>query len=137
MYVAGSTVPDRRPTSSAFISELSMPLALLRNDMYNCRTENDTKYFDRSSRLFNNPTKQDRYGADKWYANPESTHGRGDPMPHGGVNTVQPTRQAITSKANIPQPGGSLRTHIQNGPTRKDDTSFVGVATCGSVAPVW
>jgi hypothetical protein len=137
MYVAGSTVPDRRPVSSAFISELSMPLALLRDDMYNCRTENDTKYFDRSSRLFNNPTKQDRYGAEKWYANPESNHARGDPMPHGGVNTVLPTRQAMISKANIKQPGGSLRTHIQNGFTRKDDTSFVGVATCGSVAPVW
>ena len=77
MYVPGSTVPDRKPTSDAFVSELSMPQALLRTDIYTCRSENDTKYFDRSPRLFNNPTKQDRYGAEKFYALPGGTRPRG------------------------------------------------------------
>jgi hypothetical protein len=111
--------------------------------MYSCRSENDTKYFERSSRLFNNPTKQDRYGAEKWYANPESAHARGDPMPHGGVNQVRPTRQAMISKGNIPQPGGALpqyhplRAGGEIGLTHKDNTSVAGVATCGSAARVW
>ena len=34
MYVSGSTVPDRKPTSDAFVSELAMPQALLRTDIY-------------------------------------------------------------------------------------------------------
>jgi hypothetical protein len=142
MYVAGSTVPDRRPVSG-FVAELAMPLALLRDDMYSCRSANDTKYFERSSRLFNNPTKQDRYGSEKWYANPESEHARGDPMPHGGVNQVRPTRQAMISKGNVPQPGGALpqyhplRAGGEIGLTHKDNTSVAGVATCGSAARVW
>ena len=103
MYMSGSTVPDRTSTS-AFVSELSMPQALLRPDMNTCRSKNDTKNFDRSARLFNNPTKQDRYGAEKFYALPGTV--RGEPMPHGGVNEVSPTKQAKTSEWTIQQPLG-------------------------------
>jgi hypothetical protein len=166
MFVAGSTVPDRKPISNAFVSELSMPQALLRTDIYTCRSENDTKYFERSPRLFNNPTKQDRYGAGKFYGLPGGD-AQGQPMPHGGVNTVPLTSHAIRSSYPIPQPGGTLPANISTDgtgvsrrirtfqttmppgtqptnaqvlgtkPPGKGCTSFVGVATCGSAAPVW
>jgi hypothetical protein len=137
MYVAGSTVPDREPVSP-FVSELAMPQALLRTDTYTCRSENDTKYFDRSSRLFNNPTKQDRYGAGKFYALPGTT--QGEPMPHGGVNDVPPTRQMTISHSNIPQPGGSITPLKAFGTTHYPGTEagrFVGTTTAGLAAPVW
>jgi len=165
MYVPGSTVPDRKPTSDAFVSELAMPQALLRTDIYTCRSENDTKYFERSPRFFNNPTKQDRYGAQKYYALPGGL-GRGEPMPHGGVPTVPPTQQAVVASwPPVAQPGGALPAYKQDDPTSRPIqgfgstrpagtqptgsqnigskppgtgcTSFVGVATCGSAAPVW
>lgn len=158
MYVAGSTVPDRKPMSDAFVNELAMPQALLRTDTYTCRSENDTKYFDRSPRLFNNPTKQDRYGAGKFYALPGGGP-RGAPMPHGGVNEVPPTQQAIRAAWPIEQPGGALKegapnsrsirgfgsTHPPGLPTINQQhvtpgtgcTSFVGTTTCGLAAPVW
>ena len=162
MYISGSTVPDRRPVSDAFVAELAMPQALLRTDVYTCRSENDTKYFERSGRLFNNPTKQDRYGAAKFYALPGvNTEKRGEPMPHGGVNVVPPTKQAIISSWPIQQPGGALPTPTTTDTTRpikgfgstyppgtrpvnsgiipsdKSYTSFVGVTTSGLAAPVW
>jgi hypothetical protein len=164
MYVSGSTVPDRKALSDAFVSELSMPQALLRTDIYTCRSENDTKYFDRSPRLFNNPTKQDRYGSAKFYALPGGG-ARGEPMPHGGVNEVPPTQQAERAAWPIPQPGGALpqytdgsattrpirgfgstypqgtqatsQVHLGIKPPGKGDTSFVGVTTSGLAAPVW
>ena len=147
LFVAGSTVPDRKPVSDAFVSELAMPKALLRTDVYTCRSENDTKYFDRSRRLFNNPTKQDRYGAAKFYALPGGS-GRGDPMPHGGVNQVPPTYQARVGAWPIEQPGGALPKHHMGDPLQRPlgtaatdpntgYTSFVGVTTSGSAAPVW
>lgn len=164
MYVPGSTVPDRKPMSDAFVSELAMPQALLRTDIYTCRSENDTKYFDRSPRLFNNPTKQDRYGSAKFYALPNGGE-RGDPMPHGGVNIVPPTKQAEIAAWPISQPGGALPSYKQGDPTYrsiqgfgstraqgiqapnqqnlgvkppgKGYTSFVGTTTAGLAAPVW
>lgn len=163
MFVAGSTVPDRGPVSDAFVSELAMPQALLRRDVFTCRSENDTKYFERSGRLFNNPTKQDRYGANKYYALPNGGE-RGEPMPHGGVNEVVPTADAERAYWPVPQPGGALPSALietsatrnikgfgstyspgtyptfeQRGskPPGTGCTSFVGVATCGSAAPVW
>ena len=161
MYVAGSTVPDRKPVSDAFVDELAMPQALLRTDVYTCRSENDTKNFERSGRLFNNPTKQDRYGAAKFYALPGGG-GRGEPMPHGGVNVVPPTKDAKIGFWPIQQPGGALPSAtskttnntrpikgfgstyspgtrpINSGVTPdKGYTSFVGVTTSGLAAPVW
>ena len=162
MYVAGSTVPDRKPTSDAFVDELAMPQALLRTDVYTCRSENDTKNFERSGRLFNNPTKQDRYGAAKFYALPGGG-GQGEPMPHGGVNVVPPTKDAKIGFWPIQQPGGALPsatsktinnsrpikgfgstrspgTQASNSginPSDRGYTSFVGVTTSGLAAPVW
>ena len=149
MYVAGSTVPDRKPSSDAFVDELAMPQALLRTDTYTCRSENDTKYFERSGRLFNNPTKQDRYGAEKYYSVPQG-HEQGYPMPHGGVTKVQPTQQALCSSrqagSHIQQPGGAVphalrakhamhATHAGTPNTRY--ISAAGIATSGSAARVW
>ena len=151
MYVAGSTVPDRKPTSDAFVDELAMPQALLRTDIYTCRSENDTKNFERSGRLFNNPTKQDRYGAAKFYSLPTGGE-RGEPMPHGGVNVVPPTKNAKVSAWPIQQPGGALPSatsktnNLRPGfgstyspgvnPSDRGYTSFVGVTTSGLAAPV-
>jgi hypothetical protein len=148
MYRTGSTIPDRATPSDSFVSELSMPQALLRRDPYTCRSANDTKYFERSGRLFNNPTKQDRYGAEKYYALPSSGKDRGEPMPHGGVPSVQPTKQAARSYGGVPQPGGSAPSHLMGqGSTYAPGTrptipgtgctSVVGIATCDSAAPVW
>ena len=127
MYIAGSTVPDRKPTS-AFINELSMPKALLRPDIYTCRSNNDSKNFDRSARLFNNPTKQDRYGSQTFYALPGTV--KGAPMPHGGVNEVPPTTQAKTATwTNYINPSPLQYETVQR-------NSFVGT-TIGVGAPVW
>ena len=155
MYVAGSTVPNRPSLPNAFVSELSMPQALLRADGTTCRSENDSLYFERSGRLFNNPTKQDRYGADKYYASPDRDHEKGYPMPHGGVPMPKPTAQAGRSRWIIPQPGGSVpreqqaqaqqaQAQAQQAQAQRTQrqvpgqrTSVVGVATTGLAAPVW
>lgn len=131
MYVAGTTVPDRQPISNGFIAELDMPQALLREDMNTCRTANDHAYMERSARLFNNPTKQDRYGAEKYYALPGG-HSRGYPMPHGGVPRVHPTKQAHTGKQ-------TMKSSVLNRgiAPNTDYTSFVGVSTSAKAAPVW
>jgi hypothetical protein len=140
MYVPGSTVPDRKETSNAFVDELSMPQALLRTELYNCRTENDTMYFERSGRLFHNPTKQDLYGAAKYYPLPDAHHDRGEPMPHGGVSHVQPTVQSMKAKGLFEQPGGKpnrVGQPMRIKPLRTAYTSVVGIATSGSAARVW
>jgi hypothetical protein len=140
MYVAGSTLPDRKATVSAFVAELSMPQALLRNDGTTCRSVNDTAYFERSGRLFHNPTKQDRYGAQTFYAKRGGLP-HGAPMPHGGVNQMPPTAQAHRSVQSAPafsQPGGATHMKRLSGTvTNSSGTSFVGIATSGSAAPVW
>ena len=128
MYVAGSTVPDRRPISNAFVAELAMPKALLRRDGDSCRSENDRAYAERSGRLFGNPTKQDRYGAEKYYALPGGLS-KGEPMPHGGVPYVRPTRSAIK--------GRNPMAESQLPPAQTSGTSFVGTAQFGQSAPVW
>jgi hypothetical protein len=63
MYVDGMLVPSTPKNNSRFIQELSMPQALLRAGTYHCRAEADQKNWERSPRLFNNTTKQDRYRA--------------------------------------------------------------------------
>jgi hypothetical protein len=131
MYHSGSTIPDRKPISNGFISELSMPKALLRKDMSTCRTENDIAYTERSARLFNNPTKQDRYGSEKYYALPGGLP-RGEPMPHGGVPRVHPSKQSVTGRQ-------AMASSVLNRgiPPNTDDTSFVGVSTTGQFGRVW
>ena len=139
MYVAGSTLPDRKAITNQFVAELSMPQALLRNDGMTCRSANDTAYFERSGRLFHNPTKQDRYGAQTFYAKRGK---QGAPMPHGGVNQMPPTSQARRSVQSAPafsQPGGAAPQEraANKRVTNSSGTSFVGIATSGSAAPVW
>jgi hypothetical protein len=66
-------------------------------------------------------------------------------MPHGGVPRVPPTVQAARAKGPFQQPGGSTSMiRADMGPmkplrttTNQDDICIVGVATCGSAAPVW
>lgn len=55
------TLLPQRTTDSRFMSELSVPQATLRAGPYPCREEADTINMERSTRLFNNATKQDRY----------------------------------------------------------------------------
>ena len=145
MYVTGTTLPERKQIIDGIISELAMPQSLLRTSLYNCRSENDENYFQRSGRLFNNPTKQDRYGAEKYYALPDGLP-QGQPMPHGGVPLVPLTKQAMMSQFNVPMPGRAgmnikpltgARSTYSPGTTGKGCTSVVGVATCGAAAPVW
>jgi len=90
MYMPNSTVVRSHKPTSEFVQELAMPQSVLREDAYNCRTENDTNNWNRSPRLFNNPTKQDRYGAKTFSALP----GGSLTFPHGGVEKVPLTRQA-------------------------------------------
>lgn len=63
MYKDRMLVPESKAPLSRFVSELSMPQALLRAGAYKCREEADQRNWDRSPRLFNNATKQDRYRA--------------------------------------------------------------------------
>ena len=63
MYVDRMMVPRSAKPPSRFVEELSMPAALLRGGAYGCRQSADQRNWDRSPRLFNNSTKQDRYRA--------------------------------------------------------------------------
>ncbi len=62
MYVPNRLVPDRveKPTTD-MVKELAMPQALLRAGPYDCRLEADKTNWSRSTSLFNNATKQQRY----------------------------------------------------------------------------
>jgi hypothetical protein len=61
MYVDRMLVPASLKPPSQFVEEIAMPKALLRGGDYQCRTEADNRNWARSTRLFNNATKQDRY----------------------------------------------------------------------------
>ena len=146
LYHANATLPDRKPLANGMITELAMPQALLRLNGETCRSGNDTAYFERSGRLFHNPTKQDRYGAATFYAKKDGLP-RGEPMPHGGVFQPPLTKQAMASArltaGTFQQPGGTSAIRVKTAhkpirsPANTDDTSVVGVTTAGSAAPVW
>ncbi len=143
MFIAGKLLPERKPLTDPFVQELSMPQALLRSGPYICRSENDVKNFERSARLFNNPTKQDRYGSQKFSALP----GGINPMPHGGVEVVPPTKSAQKGYYPVPYPGGkpdivsgSNTSNSSNGsnvttPLQTSCISVAGAPTCNSFAP--
>jgi hypothetical protein len=62
MYVPNRLVPDRvQEPSTDMVKELAMPKALLRAGPYDCRLEADKDNWARSTSLFNNATKQQRY----------------------------------------------------------------------------
>jgi hypothetical protein len=84
MYRPNSTLPDREPANSQFIQELAFPQACMRGEDYDCRVESQTKAWDRSRKLFNNTTKQDRYAEMKGHAPMSPDGGRLGPVPGGG-----------------------------------------------------
>ena len=61
MFTARALLPERTQPNSRFIDELSMPQAILRAGPYPCREEIDGINMERSKKLFNNATKQDKY----------------------------------------------------------------------------
>ena len=62
MYVSNKMVPDRvQKPSTDMVKELAMPKALIRAGPYDCRLEADKINWSRSTSLFNNATKQQRY----------------------------------------------------------------------------
>ena len=62
MYKANTLVPDRvEKPSTDMVKELAMPQALIRAGPYDCRLEADRNNWARSTSLFNNCTKQQRY----------------------------------------------------------------------------
>lgn len=62
MYIPNRLVPDRvQQPSTEMVKELAMPQALLRGGPYDCRLEADKANWARSTSLFNNATKQQRY----------------------------------------------------------------------------
>lgn len=101
MYKANYTVPRTGAPSSAMIQELAMPQAVLRESENHCRAGDDAVLWARSPRLFNNPTKQDKFGAEKYYALP----GGKLVMPHGEAQAVPLTAQAAAAAVAVPMPG--------------------------------
>jgi len=62
MYISNQLVPDRVYTpTTEMVKELAMPKALLRAGLYDCRLDADKANWARSTSLFNNATKQQRY----------------------------------------------------------------------------
>jgi hypothetical protein len=101
MYVPNVMVTRTNVPTSAFVQELAMPQAVLRETGFNCRTENDVANWNRSPRLFSNPTKQDRSGAQRYYALPQGKL----IFPHGNAVPVPLTEQAIAGAQIV----GSMR----------------------------
>jgi len=66
LFRANSTVPERTLPNSRFMQELSFPMACIRDEQdYSCRANTHTEAFERSTKPFNNATKQDRYRPEK------------------------------------------------------------------------
>ena len=132
MYMPNSTVVRHHRPTSAFVQELAMPQSVLRQDAYNCRTDNDVDNWNRSPRLFNNPTKQDRYGAKTFSALP----GGSLTFPHGGVEKVPLTHQAEAGAEIV----GSMREFGASGAGLKkncvQDASGNWVDASGNVVEV-
>lgn len=86
MFVDRMLVPKSLKPPSRFVEEISMPQALLRTGPYPCRAQADQANWDRSPRLFNNSTKQDRYRAPSsvepprpnWIRREDSMKGKGE-----------------------------------------------------------
>ena len=102
MYVPNGTVVRKGGPTSAMVQELAMPQSVLRTEAYTCRSADDRVNWEKSGRLFNNPTKQDRYGAERYYALP----GGKLVIPHGEAQPVPLTASARAGAMAIPRPGG-------------------------------
>lgn len=142
MYVANATVTRTAKPDSAFVSELAMPQAVLRESDYYCRKQNDVVNWDRSPRLFSNPTKQDKWGAQRYSA----LRGGSLIFPHGDSQPVPPTAQAIAgaSMASVPMPGGrqmppeagQIHPLQAQRPDTRYPTRIAGISTAERYAPV-
>lgn len=150
MYVPNVMVTrSQRPTSD-FVQELAMPQAVLREGAYNCRTENDIRLWERSPRLFSNPTKQDRWGSRTYSDLP----GGKLIFPHGGAPVPPPTAQAVAGSQLVgsmeqfgpihipggyvptPPPEGSVKPLGDARPDRSHPNRVAGISTAGGYAPV-
>lgn len=144
MYVPNVMVTRTNKPTSDFVQELAMPQAVLREGPYNCRTENDIKLWERSPRLFSNPTKQDRWGSRTYSDLP----GGKLIFPHGGAPVPPPTHQAEVGSllvGNMKQfgpihiPGGYVKPDTVGSikPSRAKPISRVaGISTTSMNAPV-
>jgi hypothetical protein len=56
-----TNVIDSRTPNSRFVQELAFPMACMRNSDYDCRSEAQKEAWSRSTSLFNNATKQQKY----------------------------------------------------------------------------
>jgi len=56
-----ANVIESRKPNSRFVQELAFPMACMRNSDYDCRSEAQKEAWSRSTSLFNNATKQERY----------------------------------------------------------------------------
>lgn len=65
MYSAEAVLPERRPVNNRFIQELSVPMATLREGVYDCVASAQAAAFSRSPMPFNNATKQSRYSVQR------------------------------------------------------------------------
>ena len=149
MYVPNVLVPKSQTPTSDFVQELAMPQAVLREGPYNCRTANDIRLWERSPRLFSNPTKQDRWGSRTYSALPGGKLG----ITHGGAPVPPPTAQAIAGSqlvgsmkqfgpiqipgGYVPPPlEGSIKPLRDTRPDRDRPIRIAGITTAGGYAPV-
>jgi hypothetical protein len=87
MYSTAPMAPPRTKPMAGIAREIDMPRVCMITKEYVCRAEDDTVNWDRSPRLFNNPTKQDRYPGE--WTTPS--------WRQGAVNIGRPgTKNAIT-----------------------------------------
>ena len=141
MYVPNSTVVRTTAPTSAFVSELAMPQAVLRQSDYYCRKQNDIVNWDRSPRLFSNPTKQDKWGSQTYSALPGGVL----VFPHGDSQPVPPTAQAVAGRQvvgsmnqfglfhmpggqQMPPQAGLIRPLADAGPDRRHPIRVAGVS---------
>jgi hypothetical protein len=147
MYVPNSTVTRSVVPNSAFVSELAMPQAVLRESDYYCRKQNDIVNWDRSPRLFSNPTKQDKWGSQTY----SSLRGGVLVFPHGDSQEVPPTAQAIAGRQvvgsmnkfgvitmpggqTMPPQAGLIRPLVDAGPDKRP-VRVAGISMAERYAP--
>lgn len=82
MYSTAPMAPVRTQPTTAMAREIAMPQVCLKAGEYECRAAADRTNWARSPRLFNNPTKQDRYPGE-WKNGSWQTSAM--PMPRPGM----------------------------------------------------
>jgi len=106
MFQQRTLIPDRRQPTTQFINELAMPQALLRTGPYDCREQVDIMNMDKSTRLFNNATKQDRYAPKEITRFRPATAEPSVPKPKPTVmNLQQPKQQSVYQNAPMTAEG--------------------------------